>query len=106
MNWPFADWLSRALLQIVPASSNGVDAVNFRQMKESNSLHLDRHATKKNHDTLKGVAGKPSARLKPSTPGAPDDGLDPAPSSPSTPASDKDLFGAFANVTLHYDGET
>jgi protein-serine/threonine kinase len=79
-----------------------VDAVNFRQMKESNSLHLDRHATKKNHDTLKGVTGKPSARLK-STPGTPDDGIDP---SPSTPASDKDLFGAFANVTLHYDGET
>jgi len=88
---------------IVPASSNGVDAVNFRQMKESNSLHLDRQATKKNHDR---VAGKPSARHKPSTPGSPDDGIDPPLSSSSTPASDKDLFGAFANVTLHYDGET
>ena len=28
-------------LQIVPSSSKGKDAVNFRQLKESNSLHLE-----------------------------------------------------------------
>ena len=27
--------------QIIPTSSNGQDAVNFRQLKESNSLHLE-----------------------------------------------------------------
>lgn len=74
-------------------------------MKESSSLHLDRQSTKKT-DTLKGVAGKPGTRLKPSTPGAPDDGLDTLPSSPTAAEKDKDLFGGFASVTLHYDGET
>jgi protein-serine/threonine kinase len=101
--------LTGVVLQIVPASSNGVDAVNFRPLKESSSLHLDRHTAKKQggQDTLKAVAGKPSSRLK-TSPGSVggDDGIDTPPTTPGTPASEKDLFGAFANVTLHYDGET
>jgi protein-serine/threonine kinase len=73
---------------IVPSSSNGIDAVNFRQMKESNSLHLD-------EQIIQGVAG---AGVTPSTPGlTADDGMD---------AADADLFGAFSSVTLHYDEDT
>lgn len=72
----------------MPASSNGVDAVNFRHLTESHSLHLDQ-------GEIMGVAG---AGLS-STPGTPgvDDGLDPL---------DAALFESFSNVTLHYDGET
>lgn len=72
----------------MPASSNGVDAVNFRHLTESTSLHLER-------GEIVGVAG---AGL-PSTPNTPglDDGLDPL---------DAALFESFSNVTLHYDGET
>ncbi|TFK43355.1 Pkinase-domain-containing protein [Crucibulum laeve] len=65
---------------IIPTSSNGLDAVNFRSLKESNSLHLE--------DQMLGVAGHPN----PGTPGVGDDGMD--------------LFGAFSSVTLHYDGDT
>lgn len=75
--------------QIVPTASNGADAVNFRQMQESTSLHLERqHA---------------SPSIQPQVPGTPglsggDDGLD-------VPPADADLFGAFSSITLHYDGE-
>jgi protein-serine/threonine kinase len=76
-------------MQIVPSSSNGLDAVNFRHLKESNSLHLE--------DQIQGVAGP---RYAPGTPGlTADDGLD-------IPADGVDLFGAFNSVTLHYDGES
>jgi protein-serine/threonine kinase len=75
---------------IVPSSSNGIDAVNFRQMKESNSLHLD-------EQIIQGVAGA-GVTPSPSTPGlTADDGMD---------AADADLFGAFSSVTLHYDEDT
>ncbi len=30
--------------QIVPAESNGIDAINFRTMRESKSLDLNKHA--------------------------------------------------------------
>jgi protein-serine/threonine kinase len=76
-------------LQIVPASSNGVDAVNFRQMHESTSLHLDKG------EILHGVAGAGASPLTPGTPTM-DDGIDPM---------DAALFDQFSNVTLHYDGE-
>lgn len=65
--------------------SNGQDAVNFRHMKESHSLHLE--------DQLPGFTGY----SQPGTPG--DDGLD-------LSAESGDLFGAFNSVTLHYDGES
>ncbi|KII95354.1 hypothetical protein PLICRDRAFT_97679 [Plicaturopsis crispa FD-325 SS-3] len=74
---------------IVPSSSNGLDAVNFRHLKESNSLHLE--------DQITGVAGA-GVQLAPGTPGlTADDGLDVPP--------EGDLFTAFNSVTLHYDGD-
>lgn len=94
---------------IVPASTNGVDEVNFRQMG-SGSMHHDPHPTKKGaggmdkNTTLKAVAGKPGGRNKSNVAG--DDEMETAPNTPSSMIPDKDdLFGAFANVTLHYDGE-
>ncbi|KAG8218369.1 Pkinase-domain-containing protein [Butyriboletus roseoflavus] len=65
---------------IVPTGSNGTDAANFRQLKESRSLHLEEQG----------------CIATPGTPGY-DDGLESPP--------DGDLFGAFNSVTIHYDGE-
>jgi protein-serine/threonine kinase len=67
---------------IIPASSNGVDTVNFRRMEESTSLHLEMQQ----NATNAGVQ----------TPGTPD-GLE--------PTSGGDLFGAFSSITLHHDGD-
>ncbi|KAG5648659.1 hypothetical protein DXG03_000005 [Asterophora parasitica] len=67
---------------IIPSSSNGQDAVNFRNLKESHSLHLE--------DQTVAVGGSPSRH-----PGTPDD-----------EHGDEDLFGAFSSVTLHYDGDS
>lgn len=67
---------------IIPASSNGLDTVNFRRMEESTSLHLE----KQQKSTQAGVQ----------TPGTPD-GLE--------PASGGDQFGAFSSITLHHDGD-
>lgn len=70
-------------MQIVPSLSNGLDAVNFRHLKESHSLHLE--------DQTQGPSSHPS------TPGLPrEDGMD---------GTSDDLFGAFSSVTLHYDGD-
>jgi len=68
---------------IVPSSSNGVDAVNFRRIDEtrSTSLHLEMEA-------IRAVAGAGV----PQTPGG-EDGID------------ADLFGAFSSMTLEHDGE-
>ncbi len=78
--------------QIVPTASNGIDAVNFRQMNESTSLQFEKQSS------LKGVAGS-------GVPGSPglggEDGLDPAPKPPIV-----DEFSAFSSITLHYDGES
>lgn len=93
---------------IVPAASNGVDAVNFRAMRESKSMDLDKHGG----STIRGVAGAGSV---PGTPGlGPDDGIDPPPNgamrshggllSPKL-APEDDLFGAFSSVTLTHDGD-
>ncbi|KAI6105749.1 Pkinase-domain-containing protein [Pisolithus sp. B1] len=68
---------------IIPAASNGADAMNFRHLKESNSLHLE------NQTGLE-------TRAPPHTVGY-DDGMDVPPG--------RDLFGAFNSVTIHYDGE-
>ncbi|KAI0092772.1 Pkinase-domain-containing protein [Irpex rosettiformis] len=85
---------------IVPTASNGIDAVNFRQMRESNSLHLE-----KQH-VMPPSPGPPHAQIKavaggvPGTPGlSGDDGIEP-------PPPEVDLFGQFSSITLHYDGET
>lgn len=81
-------------LQIVPTASNGIDAVNFRQMNESTSLHLEKQSSL---TPIKGVAGS-------SVPGSPglggDDGVDPSPAPPTV-----DEFSAFSSITLQYDGE-
>lgn len=76
--------------QIQPAMSHGIDAVNFRNMKESSSLDLD--GSKR--------AGAPGTPV-PSTPGlfTSEDGMEPAPNPTD------DLFVGFSSVTLHYDGE-
>ena len=81
--------------QIVPTASNGVDAVNFRQMHESMSLQLEKQSSL---TPIKAVAGS----SLPGTPGLGDsDGLDPSPS-PRT----VDEFSAFSSITLQYDGES
>ncbi|KAH9999405.1 Pkinase-domain-containing protein [Russula vinacea] len=67
---------------IIPASSNGVDTVNFRRMEESTSLHLEKQQN--------------STNAAVQTPGTPD-GLE--------PSSGGDLFGAFSSITLHHDGD-
>jgi len=69
-------------IQIIPASSNGVDTVNFRRMEESTSLHLENQQN--------------TAQRAAQAPGTPD-GLE--------PASGADLFGAFSSITLHHDGD-
>jgi protein-serine/threonine kinase len=69
-------------VQIIPASSSGVDTVNFRRMEESTSLHLENQQN----------TAHPAAHT-PTTP----DGLE--------PASGGDLFGAFSSITLHHDGD-
>lgn len=78
--------------QIVPTASNGIDAVNFRQMHESMSLQLEKQSS----SNIKGVAGS-------SVPGTPglggDDGLEPSPQG-------VDEFSAFSSITLQYDGES
>ncbi|KDR83546.1 hypothetical protein GALMADRAFT_55812 [Galerina marginata CBS 339.88] len=62
---------------IIPTSSNGLDAVNFRHLKESNSLHLE--------EQLPGDGyGKHGLSVEEA----------------------EDLFGAFSSVTLHYDGDS
>lgn len=78
------------LIQIVPSSSNGVDAVNFRRMEESNSLHLESQSAH-----IKAVAGA-GVPQTPGTPGV-DYGME--------AAADADLFGAFSSITLHHDGD-
>ena len=69
--------------QIIPASSNGVDTVNFRRMEESTSLHLEYQ-----QNTVSTGA---------QTPGTPDSW---------EPTSGGDLFGAFSSITLHHDGDS
>jgi len=71
------------IMQIIPTMSNGQDAVNFRNLKESNSLHLE--------DQTQGLTGS-------SQPGTPGLSIE--------DEFDGDLFEAFNSVTLHYDGES
>ncbi|EPQ59603.1 Pkinase-domain-containing protein [Gloeophyllum trabeum ATCC 11539] len=95
---------------IVPASSNGIDAVNFRHIQESTSVHLDKGSLH-----LQGVAGSAPVLTLPangSFAALPGKGL--PGSLPSTPGVDDgmehvdmaSLFGGFSNVTLVHDGDT
>lgn len=85
---------------IVPTSSNGVDAVNFRAMKDSHSLHFDRELP--NGQVMTGRAGyRDRAGRSPGTPSLQaDDGME------VSESRKDDLFGGFHNVTLRYDGES
>lgn len=89
----------------MPTASNGVDAVNFRQLRESNSLQLDKqhsHVPIPPSPGLRGVAG---AMSQPGTPGlGGDDGMEIA--GTAAGSQEVDLFGAFSSITLHYDGES
>ncbi|KIY49538.1 Pkinase-domain-containing protein, partial [Fistulina hepatica ATCC 64428] len=76
---------------IVPTSSNGVDAVNFRQIKESHSLHLEEQEIRG-----AGYAGTPGV--------SGEDGME-TPLTGIGFKDGKDLFSGFSNVTLEYDGE-
>jgi len=69
---------------IIPSLSSGHDAVNFRNLKESHSLHLE--------DQTVGIAG---ITRQAGTAGSNRDDADGV-----------DLFGAFSSVTLHYDGDS
>ncbi|KIJ56565.1 hypothetical protein M422DRAFT_148965 [Sphaerobolus stellatus SS14] len=60
---------------IIPATSNGVDAVNFRALRDSGSLDFERQ-------TMGGGTGSVAEEL-----------------------GDEDLFGGFSSVTLKHDGE-
>ncbi|OBZ77065.1 Serine/threonine-protein kinase nrc-2 [Grifola frondosa] len=81
---------------IVPTASNGIDAVNFRQMNESTSLQLEKQSTPQPH-AIKAVAGAGV----PGTPGlGGDDGME------APPPDVVDQFSAFSSITLHYDGES
>jgi len=63
---------------IIPSLSNGLDAVNFRHLKESNSLHLEDQCMRSN-GYRRGMRRERGG---------------------------EDLFGAFSSVTLHYDGDS
>ncbi|KAG8965805.1 hypothetical protein FRC03_012932 [Tulasnella sp. 419] len=95
---------------ITPAASNGIDAVNFRPMRESKSMDLERHE-------IRGIAGA-GVPTTPTMGAANDDGMDPPPPLMNqkegyyhqqaitiVQSAQDDLFGAFSSVTLHHDGE-
>ncbi|KAH9938406.1 Pkinase-domain-containing protein [Fomitopsis serialis] len=98
---------------IVPTVSNGVDAVNFRQMHESSSLHLEKQHSQSPQASPRPMSAAPSAVYGqhlpiqgvagsgvPGTPGLRgDDGMDPPPAA-------VDLFTGFSSMTLHYDGDS
>jgi protein-serine/threonine kinase len=76
----------------VPETSNGVDAINFRNIRESNSLNLEGADV-----MIQGIAG---AGAVPGTPGGlrgMDDGLE--------PPAEEDAFYSFNSITLRHDGD-
>ena len=59
-------------LQIIPAESNGVDAINFRTLRDSKSLDLEKNAhafLAAGDDIIHAQAGSASVMMGPSTPG-------------------------------------
>lgn len=60
-------------VQIIPAESNGIDAINFRALRESKSVDFDRDSSAPGSDgaaldVIHGKAGSPSV-VAPGTPG-------------------------------------
>lgn len=98
-----------ALCQIVPASSNGIDAVNFRHLRDSKSLDFDDHGpVSSSSHFIRGVAGHPPA--SPGTPGfqTPTELLSGSGSTPTNGVagaleSEPNPFGEFSSVTKSYD---
>jgi len=75
---------------IVPLASNGIDAMNFRTMRDSQSLDLETQV-------IHTVAG----RSIPGTPGLNEpDGMELGRGN-----SQEDLFHGFSSITLHHDGD-
>ena len=114
------EWLRVTPRQIVPAESNGVDAINFRTMRDSKSLDFDTHGVSPiksspelnlpctdhldEQDVIHAHAGNPSAQ-EPLTPGisTPKEltgefkGLDEPDSKEENP------FVEFNSVTRHFE---
>ncbi|KAL7415542.1 kinase-like domain-containing protein [Mrakia frigida] len=78
---------------IVPATSNGVDAVNFRHLRDSKSLDFE-DGPVSSSQLIRGVAGQPSS---PGTPGFS------TPKELGSPAEkEHNPFGEFTSVTKDY----
>ncbi|KIK65442.1 hypothetical protein GYMLUDRAFT_38905 [Collybiopsis luxurians FD-317 M1] len=101
---------------IIPSSSNGVDAVNFRHIKESHSLHLEEEEP--TTPPVQQALGAPVSN-GPATPTrvasnsnlstrSQGRGRSRGQSTPGSPSGDGDgdLFEAFSSVTRVHDGET
>jgi protein-serine/threonine kinase len=94
------------LCQIIPAESNGIDAINFRTLRDSKSVDFERDPT----DVIHAHAGSPSL-TQPGTPGmltpkelqgtTPDipPGVEPEPSAGNGHDKEKNPFGEFNSVT-------
>lgn len=56
--------------KIIPAESNGIDAINFRTLRDSKSMDFERHSTSAEAlgDLIHAQAGSPSV-MAPGTPG-------------------------------------
>ncbi|MCO5613552.1 hypothetical protein L7F22_067829 [Adiantum nelumboides] len=78
---------------IVPAYSNGLDAINFRNVRESRSLNLDNHVTA---SKVKGAKGDVEIRAVAGKKGAHDEDGDAVVSNP---------FSGFNSVTLLHQEE-
>lgn len=80
----------------MPATSNGVDAVNFRNLRESSSLQFETQGVAgAGVGGVAGTAGLAGLAGADGTEGGPD----------AAGEGERDLFGAFSSVTLKYDGE-
>ncbi|CED84156.1 pkinase-domain-containing protein [Phaffia rhodozyma] len=86
---------------IVPATSNGVDAVNFRHIRDSKSLDFEEHGPVAPSQLIRGVAGHP---ITPGTPGFPSPPeLVDASGLPAPLEAEHNPFGEFTSVTKSYD---
>ncbi|KAJ3729029.1 AGC/RSK protein kinase [Lentinula guzmanii] len=101
---------------IIPSSSNGVDAVNFRHIKESHSLHLEEEESTPslNHPPHSApILSGPGTPRMPSNSNlstrsqgrARSRGQSTTPGTPIGEMEGGDLFEAFSSVTLHHEGD-
>ncbi|KAJ3883133.1 AGC/RSK protein kinase [Lentinula edodes] len=98
---------------IIPSSSNGVDAVNFRHIKESHSLHLEEEESmlSPNHPPHSApiLNGPGTSRMPSNSTRSPGRTRSRGQSTPGTPIGETedggDLFEGFSSVTLHHEGD-